>query len=179
MIEELLKQIDELNVEDEIKTLIRNEVENDFENAKHDPEHQIREINEIEVFCECSRCQRQSMNPFDWGNARVFNGSVVEYECYNRLVKGAEFDQIVDDVECILKELGWSFDYSIASTGSRYYTASKCVEDEENDDETCIEVKIRVADHSECYCTEDISIDPDGYAPEQLRQLLKERETDA
>lgn len=52
--------------------------------------------------------------------------------------------------------LGLDLDYHQAQTGTIYLTGSVGEGEEE--------IKIRVADHSECYCSESISCDPSGYA---------------
>lgn len=50
------------------------------------------------------------------------------------------------------QKAGASVDWTIAGTGSMYVTVSG--------DEG--QIKVRFADHGECYCSEDISVDPEG-----------------
>ena len=70
----------------------------------------------------------------------------------------------VDDLLSGAKENGWTLEKHSASSGSsQYFTFSR------GDNE----LSVRVADHGDCYCTTDISIDPDGNTIEQVLVKFK------
>ena len=159
MYENEIEKISEI----EIREAVKSEIENIIDNMQYDDEIEMPEFNEIEIFCECNECQRKSMNPEQWRYMQVINGIVVSSECYDRISKKMEFENLVESVEELLEELEYDYDYSIANTGTYYFTAEK---DEK-------EIKIRVADHSECYCNEDHSVDlAGGMTIEQLRKAI-------
>lgn len=62
------------------------------------------------------------------------------------------------------RKLGFDVDIAVASTGTIYLAFSKGE----------VRVKVRVADHGECYCREDISVDPQGSEAWQAVKLLAE-----
>lgn len=70
-----------------------------------------------------------------------------------------------DLIERNAEKLGYGVYVSWAQTGSRYLT---CTRDD-------AQVIVRVADHGECYCREDITVDPDGCEPWQAVRLLAEK----
>ena len=77
-------------------------------------------------------------------------------------------------MEEILKAAGAAVKMKGAGTGSIYLDVTAGVgeadEDGEYDD---IETRIiRFADHGECYCREDISVDPDGLTFTQAMEYL-------
>lgn len=65
--------------------------------------------------------------------------------------------------------MGLSPDTHEAQTGTIYITVDV------GGEEDCDEVKIRVADHAECYCSESISCDPNGYDVQQTIEWLAKR----
>lgn len=70
-----------------------------------------------------------------------------------------------DMIERNARRLGYDTSVSVATTGSRYIT---CVSG-------LVQLVVRVADHGECYCTADISVDPDNFAAWQAVQWLASR----
>lgn len=51
----------------------------------------------------------------------------------------------------IMERAGADVEYHVAGTGTIYVTVE-------------VIFKVRFADHGECYCREDMSVDPDGYS---------------
>ena len=94
------------------------------------------------------------------------------------------------------KELNCNADWSQAQTGTIYLTITWNVCDNcpASDDVCCCaledetspfyspamiekdgtEIKVRIADHGECYCTEDHSVDPCGINVNQMIQIIKD-----
>lgn len=62
------------------------------------------------------------------------------------------------------REMGYRVDYSTANTGTVYLAC-------EHDNGV---LKIRCADHGECHCSEDFSVDPDGVTLLQAANRLAE-----
>lgn len=115
----------------------------------------------VQLFCYHERCAAK-----DTYNAT--DGALVDgvFHCDGCIAKdraAAEFEKLIEEVEQAFSDLSWEvFDESFASTGTRYYSIAKGER----------ELKIRVADHGECYCTEDYSVDPDGLSVEDLRRVI-------
>lgn len=66
----------------------------------------------------------------------------------------------------IMERAGASIDFRTAGTGTIYVTIEGIF-------------KVRFADHGECYCREDISVDPDGCSLEQaVRAAARECDLD-
>jgi cell division GTPase FtsZ len=97
-----------------------------------------------------------------------------------------EIQENVIAIADALDSKGWlDIDIHQAQTGTVYITATKwmSLEDakksglademdidnaaEDGDDEISVEVKIRCADHGECYCREDIDVSPTGVTAEE------------
>ena len=87
--------------------------------------------------------------------------------------KGQDMKSVNYESDLIIRwarKLGYSVDEHWANTGTRYLSCSYDLFD----------YKIRVADHGECYCSEDMSVDPDGHTAHQaiskLAKLAKKPE---
>ena len=77
-----------------------------------------------------------------------------------------------EKIEKLAKELGCETDLHRASTGTYYLTVEYVSESEMRRD---VEIKIRFADHGECYCNEDLDVSPTGCDPKQAREYLLRR----
>lgn len=75
--------------------------------------------------------------------------------------------QIADRISRQARRLGYDVDEHRAQTNTLYLSC-----DHPN---AAGQIKIRIADHGECYCSEDISIDPDGCEMFQAIALLARR----
>ncbi|MCV6548539.1 MAG: hypothetical protein OIF56_14875 [Cohaesibacter sp.] len=62
---------------------------------------------------------------------------------------------ITEQFKKILERAGATFTIHTAQTGTVYMTIAGADDDHQD-------LKIRIADHGECYCSEDFSIDPEG-----------------
>ncbi len=87
----------------------------------------------------------------------------------------------VDEIVEAARAAGWQHNLHVAETGSCYLTLVRPageydVEYEEYQDSE--DLVIRIADHGECYCREDYSVDPTGLTVEQVRAIVtRERGT--
>lgn len=66
----------------------------------------------------------------------------------------AKHDDLANRFIAIMEKAGASVSFTVAGTGTIYVTVDGSF-------------KARFADHGECYCREDISVDPDGCTLEQ------------
>lgn len=65
--------------------------------------------------------------------------------------------RMAEQFTSIILRAGGQVDECWAGTGTRYITAYG-----HPDDEDAFSIKVRFSDHGECYCSEDMSVDPDG-----------------
>lgn len=76
----------------------------------------------------------------------------------------ADVSRVANIIMRAAEKLGWDVDYNIAQTGTHYITC----------DAEDMEVVIRVANHSDVYCNDTISVDPgfEGVSKEDAVQYL-------
>jgi len=84
-----------------------------------------------------------------------------------------DLERITDKIIKRAEAIGYMVDEYWAKTGTRYLECKYYFDD--NVDKDIVTVKIRVADHGECYCSEDISVDPNGCTVDQAIRLLAKR----
>ena len=68
---------------------------------------------------------------------------------------------------------GW-YEDARSGNASLYVTYEAAAGEDEDGDTIYRTVKARFADHGECYCSEDISCDPQGVSPAQIVAHLRE-----
>ena len=71
-----------------------------------------------------------------------------------------------DQIEAFARLIGCDVSVSRAATGSRYLTLEH--------DWTEAPFVVRIADHGECYCREQISVDPTGATVAQAQEAIAE-----
>ena len=99
---------------------------------------------------------------------RAVKGKTVSYFQTKRGTVGWPNPQ-ARQIEKAAKAMGFGVDFHEAQTGTIY------LELDAGGDVNYDPVKIRVADHGECYCSEDISCDPNGYSAHQTIQWIARR----
>lgn len=90
--------------------------------------------------------------------------------------------RIARQIQRAAEKMGWLVDIEEARTGTLYLTCERDLPtgswspsirgDGQIWTADTQEAKIRVADHAECYCSEDISVDPQGATWRQAVALL-------
>jgi len=88
--------------------------------------------------------------------------------------------EMAEEFERRGRELGYFFPESgksFAATGSIYLTVEAGYNYDEEAEEFMdfVSTTVRIADHGECYCREDISIDPDGHTIDAALEFIAER----
>lgn len=82
-------------------------------------------------------------------------------------------NQTADLIRRNAEKLGYYVSNHTAQTGTVYLTC-EAVANEGTNEEKVIARKIRIADHGECYCSEDISVDPSGWSAHDAIDRLAE-----
>ena len=112
----------------------------------------------------CNRCNSNyTSDDITWDDTEELCAT-----CRTNDELGEWYNNTTDQLLAAADELGWDLEKeSYAQTCSRYFSFTKEVNNE------WIDFKVRIADHGECYCNEDMSIDPNGNTLEQVISKLK------